>query len=219
MPKKYKKPWPTREAMQQVYELHLWGENGNEFYSGEGSHNISIVNPYLNSVSNFLMSLNHSVSICDLGCGDFNIGKQLLSMSKTYTAVDIVPELIEYNKSHYLDKKLTFKCIDIAKDQLPNADCAILRQVLQHLSNSEIEQIVQKLYSYRYLIVTEHLPEGNFIPNIDIISGQGIRIKKNSGVDLMAAPFNLKVKKQSILLNTILQDRKGLITTILYEMY
>ena len=78
---------------------------------------------------------------------------------------------------------------------MPTGDCAILRQVLQHLSNKEIQNILDKLNNYKYVILTEHLPNEQFEPNIDIISGQGIRLKKKSGVDVLAPPFNFEVKK------------------------
>ena len=70
----------------------------------------------------------------------------------------------------------------------------IIRQVLQHLSNREIISIVKKLASYQFIILTEHIPEGEFTPNIDIISGQGTRLKKQSGVVLTEAPFNFESK-------------------------
>ena len=37
--KRGKKPWPTKAAMAQVYEKHLWGKGSGAFFSGEGSHN------------------------------------------------------------------------------------------------------------------------------------------------------------------------------------
>ena len=84
-------------------------------------------------------------------------------------------------------------------------DCAIIRQVFQHLSNDEVQQILNKLYQFKFVIITEHIPKHNFIPNIDILSGQGIRLKKNSGLDVTSAPFNFKVidKKQLLKLNVI----------------
>jgi hypothetical protein len=106
--------------------------------------------------------------------------------------------------------------LDIAADDLPSGDCAIVRQVLQHLSNAEIQLILPKLLNFRYLIVTEHIPEGDFKANLDIISGQGIRLKKKSGVDLLAPPFNLKVKEQKKLLSVKFNDFNGLILTTLY---
>jgi hypothetical protein len=94
-----------------------------------------------------------------------------------------------------------------------------LRQVLQHLSNAEVELVVRKLTDFKYIILTEHLPEGDFMPNKDIISGQGIRLKKQSGLSLLVPPFNLKVKEEEQLLSVTLDHSQGVIVTTLYEMF
>ena len=214
--KETKKPWPTKAVMEQVYSLGLWGDNGSKFYSGTGSHNQKILIPYLNAITTFLTSFENSLTVCDLGCGDFNIGKELVRHTKKYIAVDIVPALIAYNKSIFKEENLEFRCLDIATAALPKADCVILRQVLQHLSNAEIKQVVSKLTNFQYIILTEHLPDGNFEPNLDIISGQGIRLKKQSGVNLLAPPFNLKVKEEKVI--SSVEENKGVIVTTLYKI-
>ena len=108
--------------------------------------------------------------------------------------------------------------MDIATDSLPTADIVLIRQVLQHLSNKEVQSIISKLSAYKYVILTEHLPNGSFEPNKDIISGQGIRLKKQSGLNLLIPPFNLKIKKEKQLLSTSLKEGKEVIVTTLYEM-
>ncbi|WP_235898391.1 class I SAM-dependent methyltransferase [Winogradskyella ouciana] len=218
MKKKSKSPWPTKAVMEQIYEQHLWGGKEYDFYSGIGSHDPKTINPYLDVVIDFLKSKNNQLTVCDLGCGDFNIGKHLIPFTKNYIGVDIVESLIERNRTQFIAKNLTFQCLDIAKDELPNADCIILRQVLQHLSNQEIQQIVNKLKNYKYIILTEHLPDGEFKPNKDIISGQGIRLKQNSGVDVLAEPFKLKILDDKVLNEVILDIGKGRIVTTLYRL-
>ncbi len=217
--KRHKEPWPTKKAMEQVYADNLWGGKAASFYSGDGSHHKEIVDPYILALKSFLTSFETPLVVCDLGCGDFNVGKQLVNYTKRYEAVDIVTDLINYNKEKFKIKKLSFHCLDIAKDQLPSGDCAIIRQVLQHLSNDEVCSVMNKLVNYKYVIVTEHLPEGDFEPNKDIISGQGIRLKKQSGLNLLKPPFNLKVKEVTELLEFKLKDGKGVIQTKLLEMY
>ncbi|WP_255449855.1 class I SAM-dependent methyltransferase [Seonamhaeicola sediminis] len=217
MVKKRKIPWPTKDVMNQIYEKHLWGGNEFDFYSGVGSHNPDIINPYLETVITFLKSFETPLLVCDLGCGDFNIGKHLAPHTKKYIAIDIVKPLVERNKRLFKEAHLEFHCLDISKDELPFADCIILRQVLQHLSNSEIEKIIKKLINYKYIILTEHIPMGNFIPNVDIISGQGNRTKKNSGVNILLPPFNLKVKKETFLTEHIMRNNRGRIVTTLYQ--
>ncbi|PTM07449.1 MAG: SAM-dependent methyltransferase [Bacteroidetes bacterium] len=219
MVKKAKKPWPTKAVMTQIYDMKLWGGKAFDFYSGDGSYNPTIINPYLNALTTFLESFSMLLVVCDLGCGDFNIGNQLVKSTKKYIAIDIVEELIIRNKKLYKEDNLEFYCLDIAKDYFPSGDCIILRQVLQHLSNAEIQSIVQKLKAYKYIVLSEHLPLGDFISNKDIISGQGIRLKQNSGVNLLETPFNLKIKEEKILGEQVLENNKGRIVTLLYQMF
>lgn len=213
-----KNPWPTIEAMAQIYENNLWGGDKSEFYSGLGSHHPETVNSYISVISSFLREFSTPPVVYDLGCGDFNIGKKLVKYTKKYIAIDIVPELIAHNKEVFQVDKLEFQALDIAKDTLTSGDCAILRQVLQHLSNTEIQSVVKKLYNFKYVVLTEHLPEGDFLPNKDIISGQGIRLKKQSGVNLLAPPFNFMVKEERLLLSVKSPGFKGVLKTTVFKI-
>ncbi|WP_324720994.1 class I SAM-dependent methyltransferase [Salinimicrobium sp. HB62] len=215
--RKIKKPWPTKDAMKQIYENNLWGGKTG-FYSGLGSHHPETVAQYVAAVSEFLNGFETPPVVCDLGCGDFNVGKELVKYCKKYIAVDIVPELITYNQNTFAAEHLEFQVLDIAGEKLPSGDCAILRQVLQHLSNAEISKVVEKLSQFEYIILTEHLPEGEFQPNKDIISGQGIRLKKGSGVDLSAPPFDFGVKEEKLLLSVPAPGYKGVLVTTLYKV-
>lgn len=217
--KKIKTPWPTKDVMEQVYQMNLWGTNDTFFYSGEGSHHPKIVKPYITSVISFLNSFEIPLVVCDLGCGDFNVGKELVKHTQKYIAIDIVADLITNNKTTYKEEHLEFHCMDIAIDDLPSGDCALVRQVLQHLSNAEVQQILNKLIDFKYVIITEHIPEGDFTPNEDIISGQGTRLKKQSGLDILAPPFNFKIKEERELVTAVLNDAKGIIVTTLYTVF
>jgi hypothetical protein len=214
-----KKPWPTKDAMEQVYEMNLWGGGEFDFYSGDGSHQSEIVEPYIKVLVSFLESFEKPLTVCDFGCGDFNIGNQLVKYTKNYIALDIVESLINYNKEKFNKENLEFRCLDIAVDTIPSGDCAVVRQVLQHVSNDEVQNVLCKLSSFKYVIVTEHIPNGDFVANKDIISGQGIRLKKNSGLDLLAPPFNFQIKEEKVLIKVVLGNNKGIIVTTLYTLY
>jgi SAM-dependent methyltransferase len=213
---------PSAKVFSAVYDQGKWGKTSDgDFYSGSGSHKPDLVLPYVNSTAAFLRSLEEQPSVVDLGCGDFNIGRQLRPYCGRYIACDVVPQLIERNAARFCDQDVEFRCLDIAKDPLPQADVACLRQVLQHLDNDNIQAIVRQLSQYRFVIVTEHLPSGDsFIPNKDKKTGCMIRLLSDSGVVLTAAPFNLKIKSSAVLC-TIPQElsrRPGVIKTILYEL-
>jgi len=214
-----KKAWPTRNAMEQIYEMKLWGDNNSEFYSGDGSHHPEIVNPYITAVTAFLISFESPLVVCDLGCGDFNIGQELVKHTEKYIAVDIASNLINFNKNKFKNEKLEFHCLDIAVDDLPFGNCALIRQVLQHLSNVEVQNILHKLKMYKYVILTEHIPNGEFTPNKEIISGQGTRLKSQSGINIFTAPFNFKVKAQKKVLAIRLNNSEGLIVTSLLTIF
>jgi hypothetical protein len=152
----------------------------------------------------------------DLGCGDFNIGSQLVGETKSYIACDIVPELITHHRSKYLNSNLQFFEVNMINDVLPEGEVVTIRQVLQHLNNKQIGQVIPKLAKYKYLILTEHLPNGEFEPNKDKDTGPDIRTAINSGVVLTSPPFNLKTKETKILCEVKLP--KGNIQTVLYTM-
>ena len=216
--KSNKKLWPTKKAMEQVYELNLWGGGKADFYSGEGSHKESIVEPYINVISDFLKSFETPLDVVDLGCGDFNIGNRLYGLTNKYIGLDIVEDLISRNKLEFKANNLDFDCLNLATDELPAGDCAIIRQVLQHLSNNEVFEVVKRLSAYRYVILTEHIPSGTFKANLDIVSGQGIRLKYKSGLSLLEPPFNFQVKKYSELISIDVESWKGKIVTTLFEL-
>ena len=218
MRKEDKKPWATKDVMHQIYEKHLWGGKEQDFYSGDGSHNLTIVEPYVDMVASFLKSANTPLVVCDLGCGDFNVGKQLTAFTKAYIGIDIVENLIERNSAKFTQENVSFLCLDICKDELPKADCVLIRQVLQHLSNKEILQIVSKLKTYKYVIITEHLPSGNFQPNLDMVTSMGNRLKYKSGVNIAAAPFNFNPVFEEVLLNISI-DNKSCIRTTMYQNF
>ena len=216
---KNKKTWPTKEVMIQIYQMHLWGGKEYEFYSGEGSHDASIIEPYQETVLSFLKSFDQPLIVCDLGCGDFNVSKVFTPFTKEYIGIDIVPDLIKRNQELFQGENRSFLCKDVAADELPKGTCALVRQVLQHISNDEIQKILTKLSAYRYVILTEHLPSGDFIPNKDKIASQGIRLKQQSGINLIESPFNWDVLSSKELLSIQLAPGKGKIVTTLYNVF
>ncbi len=207
----------NREAMQLVYKNKWWGgDTTYKFYSGRGSHDVNIIDPYISELNKFLV--NKDFVVVDLGCGDMHVGEQIFMNTKQYIACDIVPELIEFNRKKYNNvPQITFECLDITENNLPKGDVVIIRQVLQHLSNFNIMKVINKLSDYKYLILTEGIPDNDFIANLDNFTGPDIRLSKNSGIVLDMHPFNLKFKEVKVLLDVRDRKDRALIRTILYE--
>lgn len=216
----------ARETFSRIYEAGYWGQSNareEKFFSGTGSHASEAVASYLDAVNGFLRSLTEKPDVVDLGCGDFAIGSRIRPYCRKYVAVDVVEELLERNKQRYANDNVDFRAIDIINEDLPKGDVVLLRQVLQHLSNADIEKVAAKLpTAFRFLILTEHLPKPKcFVPNLDKPRGPGIRLsigEEGSGIVLTEPPFNLKAAKSTRLCE-VAEDfagRRGIIRTTLY---
>ena len=147
----------NKKIFSEIYQNGIWGRSplNEAFFSGGGSHDDLIVSGYIESVRNFILNLPYRPSVLDLGCGDFSVSSKLRDICGTFTACDVVPELIEYNKIKYHEINVDFLTRDVTTDDLPCADIAIIRQVFQHLSNDQIKAALNRLFSkYKFIILT-----------------------------------------------------------------
>ena len=185
-------PKSNIEIFSQIYKNNLWGGGG--FYSGPGSRDNQIINPYIKLLKN-LLSNNKFSSICDIGCGDFWIMRQVLNNTTCkYYGIDVVPNLIAYNNEHFGNGNIQFINMDASKEDkvLPAADLLIIRQVLQHLNNHDIQIILNKSKNYKYVLITEHIYEGEYVQyNLDKTVGADIRVSRLSGIYVEKAPFSM----------------------------
>jgi len=204
-------------TFKKIYLNKTWGSKKKYlFYSGDGSHNEKIIKPYIKKIVLELKKIKNPILI-DAGCGDFNIGKYFINYAKKIYAYDIFEELIKHNKKKYNYRNLVFKKKNIVTDNFPISDVFILRQVLQHLSNKDIQNFLKKLKKRtRYLIITEHIPSTKFISNIDKPRGHGLRF--NSGVILHEKPFNLNHLSRRKILAVNAKPDPGIIVTIIYKL-
>jgi hypothetical protein len=212
----------NREIFANVYQNKLWGEasteNESPFYSGPGSSDPQIVGPYVETVKTFFGRLPTKKKAVDLGCGDFHVGSRILDSFDSYTACDVVPELVHFNQRYWRHLQVEFLVVDLVKDDIPAGDVLIVRQVLQHLSNDDILEFTRSIPpGFSYLLLTEHLPSKNdFLANLDKVSGNDIRLGSGSGVVLTEPPFEMNFKSETTLLS--LPQFGGSIVTTLYEM-
>jgi SAM-dependent methyltransferase len=214
----YRNRFMTNQAIfASIYKNGKWGnDKSRDFNSGSGSHNSSLVNPYINSLKQFFSKRESVYSVADLGCGDFAVGLQTINLFNCYYAIDVVPELIKYNQHSIVRENLTFMHLDITSNPLPNVEVVIARQVLQHLSNAQILKVIENLpQAVRFLIVTEHIPHDRFEPNADIMTGHETRLVRNSGVVLHEYPFNLMSSQNYEICRVT--DQYGAIVTTCYE--
>jgi hypothetical protein len=184
----------VEDTFARIYASNAWGGERGEYSSGSGSAD-QVTQSYVSLVRNFVQE--HGIgSVADLGCGDFRVGRQLLAPGLSYVGVDIVQPLVERNQLEFAHHGVHFEQRNLLEDELPQAELGLLRQVLQHLSNAQVERVLTNCKGYRYLLVTEHLPIGDgAVPNLDKPHGPDIRLYDRSGVFLDLPPFSRNVRK------------------------
>jgi hypothetical protein len=180
----------------KVYKDRLWGIGSDPnapFYSGIGSYDPS-VNEYVALVKEIIRAYDIQ-SVIEVGCGDFAVASQYVDACPTYVGLDVVRGLIEHNSRKFGRPRIIFLWKDACKSKLERADLCIIRQVLQHLSNRDIQKLLGNINS-KYILITEHLPSPERIKtyNLDKRSGGNIRVPAGSGVFVDKPPFNLNAK-------------------------
>jgi SAM-dependent methyltransferase len=163
------------------------------FNSGSGSTE-EHARRYADAVKQFIRARGVR-RVVDLGCGDFQVGARLLDGGVDYIGVDIVEEVVRHNERKHGGARVRFQCLDVAEERLPDGDLCLLRQVLQHLSNEQVEKVLHNVEGYRYVLVTEHYPAPGLErePNRDKPCGEDVRVYDGSGVYLDRAPFDRRV--------------------------
>jgi SAM-dependent methyltransferase len=184
---------PVKEVFREIYARNTWGGGSGELCSGSGSAEEFAI-PYAETIRRFVEK--HALrTVVDLGCGDFSVGRLIASTGVRYLGVDVVDEVVRQNRDRHGASGVDFVCLDITKDDLPEGDLCLIRQVLQHLSNGEILAVLDRIRRYPFVIVTEHLPpEGAAVrPNLDKPHGADTRILDDSGVFLEKEPFGQEI--------------------------
>ena len=182
-----------QEVFAYIYERGVWGRGEGAFYSGPGSDPV-VTSAYVAAIRRFLADRGIT-SVVDLGCGDFRVGAQLLIPGLTYHGVDIVPGLVEHNNQVHGASDIRFSCLDATVTDLPDGTLCLVREVFQHLSNDEIQNVLTRCRKFPYVVVTERIagPARFTTPNVDIVHGPNTRADIGSGVILDAPPFRERV--------------------------
>ena len=179
------------DIFSRIYRRNVWGGEPGYFYSGGGGDE-PFSHAYVSFVSGFLASLGRPATLVDIGCGDYRVSSRITASGLRYIGVDIVPELIEHNARVYGSKSVDFRCLDVVEQDPPAGDVCLIRQVLQHLSNTDITQILPRLEQYEYVLVTEHLPDVIRRANVNMWTGAATRSPYGSGVCLDQPPFSVQ---------------------------
>ena len=121
-------------------------------------------------------------SVLDAPCGDYHWFRHVERPGVQYIGGDIVRPLVDANQRQYGDERTEFLHLDIVNDALPKADLWLCRDCLPHLSNADIERVIENFLrsDIRYWLTSVH-PE--CLENRDIPTGSF------RGLNLECDPF------------------------------
>jgi len=164
------------KVFDEIYRKGGWDGVG----SGNGSkieNNENYIN-FLDKVINFTPSIK---TIVDIGCGDWNLMKEL-NIKKQYIGLDVSSFVIEENKSKYEKENIKFIQSNIVKNELPDGELCIIKDVFQHMPNEDILICLEKIKKYKIcIIVNDYTDENN----------SDIEVGKWHQVNPLLAPFNV----------------------------
>jgi hypothetical protein len=174
-------------AFSNIYENKIWGANDQgEGISGKGSV-FENAKEYVAFLKGFLAA--HSCkSVVDIGCGDWELSKNINWDSIQYRGYDVVQKVIDKNNTLYGSPNIQFFCDDAILSKTPPADLLLCKDVLQHLPTNMVKEFFKKLPNYKYCLLTNDVAmHNNAVPaNGDCSLGD------YRPLNLMKEPFNLK---------------------------
>lgn len=167
------------EVFDHIYKNNIWGQG-----SGNGSIPAN-TEDYRTFITNFIRT-NRIRSVLDVGCGDWQIGRLMDWSNVNYTGVDVSFVVLE-NTKQYARPGVQFMLADAVADPLPSADLLIMKDVIQHWSNSDILKFLPKLQGFRRALITNGFPsQWAHRINQDIPAGMF------RPVDLTLDPFKIR---------------------------
>ncbi|MDD5699141.1 MAG: class I SAM-dependent methyltransferase [Victivallaceae bacterium] len=171
----------------EIYRKNAW--SGKSSVSGEGSDLIQtgiIIRELPLLFSDFNIS-----SFLDIPCGDFYWMRQVKLDKIDYIGADIVRKLIDRNTGRYAGKHVSFRHLNLIRDELPEADLIFCRDCLVHFSFRDIFAALANICRSQaeYLLTTTFTGRQE---NRDILTGEW------RPLNLRLAPFSFPVPLKMI---------------------
>lgn len=167
-----------KEVFTEIYRSKVWGDG-----SGGGSAP-DVARPYIDFITGFVNAPNRIYTVLDIGCGDLVVANLINWGMAHYIGVDVHSYYLKDIGKHML----FLACRDVLTDPLPAADLILCKEVMQHLSNEQVQLLLDRTAHYQRRLFTNSKPGPEVTENEDIDTG-GFR-----PVDLSLPPFNQPCK-------------------------
>lgn len=169
-------------TFSNIYLNNLWKKG-----SGPGSAP-KATQDYRNFLIDTIKKTESKI-ILDYGCGDWQFSKLINwnNIVDKYYGVDIVDSVILENKQKYSNSNVTFETVN-DQWQWPIVDLIVCKDVLQHLPNAFVADLLQKMsVCSKYLLVTNDVYDKLIETNTDC------QIGKSRPLDFSYSPWSLNI--------------------------
>lgn len=134
-----------RSRFNSIYDTSVWRHGNDEIPRSGGGSSLSATSAIREILPSLLDDL-HVQTLLDIGCGDFSWMRHV-NLSQNYVGIDIVETVVASNKSNFEGPRRTFFSLDAVVDELPDANAVLCREVLFHLSFSDIRKLLRNILS------------------------------------------------------------------------
>lgn len=167
-------------VFNEIFVTNKW--RGNESISGPGS-STDQTRVIIRELPLLLRDLD-AQTLLDIPCGDFNWMRNVPLENISYIGADIVEQIIKQNNEKYGNKNISFRKLDLIRDELPRTDVILCRDGIVHLSFDDAFEALRNICRSRskYLVTTTFTQRST---NTDIITGQWRTL------NLQVRPFEL----------------------------
>lgn len=168
------------DIFQNIFKNNSWG--GRNSVSGRGS-DLDQTEHIVRKIPVLLKNMGIS-TILDIPCGDFNWMQNIDLSGIKYIGADIVEEIIKNDKKKYGKDNISFQCMNLVEDRLPQVDLILIRDCFVHMSYEDIFKSLNNVCNSmsKYLLTTSFTDRQN---NKDITTGEW------RPLNLQITPFSL----------------------------
>jgi SAM-dependent methyltransferase len=166
-----------KEVFTEIYRSKVWGD-------GSGGGSGEQAQPYCDFITQYL-SWPITLTVLDIGCGDLSIARRIKWGVSRYIGIDATSG---WNQPDEIFNAVVIGAADALYCDLPAADLVLCKEVMQHLSNEQVQLLLDRTAHYQRRLFTNSKPGPEVTENEDIDTG-GFR-----PVDLSLPPFNQPCK-------------------------
>lgn len=160
-------PIDNRKIFETIYREKAWGDGVEIPLSGIGSAP-ELNKPYVNLVKE-IIEKNDIRTVLDIGHGDWKIWSGYQFSGREYIGVDVVSSIAQEIKKSVGPLPIRFQVLDAVTEELPRADLVLCKDVLQHLSNAQVEIILAKINLFNYVIICNDIQVFSFNKALTLI--------------------------------------------------